>query len=54
MNNRTESEQHTVRLTEGFWMCDHEVTQQEYEQVMGNNPPHFKVPNHPVENITWK
>ncbi len=35
-------------------MCDHEVTQQEYEQVMGNNPSHFKGPNHPVENITWK
>lgn len=25
---------HTVTLTKGFWMCDHEVTQAEYEAVM--------------------
>lgn len=53
MNNGTENEL-TVKIAEGFWMSDHEVTQQEYEKVMGNNPSYFKGPNHPVENVRWE
>lgn len=35
---------HTVTLTKAFYMCDHEVTQAEYEAVMGegSNPSYFK------------
>lgn len=29
---------HTVRLTRGFWMMDHEVTQAEWFAVMGTRP----------------
>ena len=46
--------QHTVTLTQGFWMSDHEVTQSEYQAVMGNNPSVFKGDlNRPVETVSW-
>jgi len=46
--------QHTVTLTQGFWMSDHEVTQGEYQAVMGNNPSYFKGDlNRPVEQVSW-
>jgi hypothetical protein len=45
--------QHTVTLTKGFWLCDHEVTQAEYEAVMGNNPSYFKGADRPVEQVRW-
>ena len=46
--------QHTVTLTRGFWLSDHEVTQAEYQAVMGNNPSHFPGDlNRPVEMVTW-
>lgn len=34
----SDEHQHQVTLTRGFWMCDHEVTQAEYQTVMGVNP----------------
>jgi len=46
--------QHTVTLTQGFWLSDHEVTQSEYQAVMGNNPSYFKGDlNRPVEQVSW-
>lgn len=46
--------QHTVVLTQGFWLADHEVTQEEYEQVTGNNPSFFKgYPYRPVDQVSW-
>jgi len=44
---------HTVTLTEGFWMGKHEVTQSQWERVMGDNPSFFKGADRPVENVTW-
>jgi formylglycine-generating enzyme required for sulfatase activity len=32
---------HTVRLTHGFWIGEREVTQAEWEAVMGTRPSHF-------------
>ena len=31
----------------------HEVTQSQYESVMGANPSYFKGANNPVEQVTW-
>ncbi len=52
---RNEDEvQHPVTLSRGFWMSDHEVTQWEYESVVGNNPSHLKGnTNRPVEQVNW-
>ncbi|MBQ1795095.1 MAG: hypothetical protein II110_05385, partial [Treponema sp.] len=36
-----------------LWVCDHEVTQAEYQSVMGSNPSYFSGTNKPVENVSW-
>lgn len=51
----------TVNLTRAFYMCDHEVTQKEYKDIMGTNPSKFKTnpdkgeiqENRPVERVSW-
>lgn len=60
-----EGTNYTITLTKDFYICNHEVTQAEYEAVMGTNPSYFngssgKGPdsgeiqkNRPVENISW-
>jgi formylglycine-generating enzyme required for sulfatase activity len=45
---------HTVKITKGFYMGAFEVTQGQYQKVMGNNPSHFKGDdNLPVERVSW-
>lgn len=44
---------HTVVLTRGFWMCDHEVTQTEYQIVTRRSPSTSRGPDRPVENVSW-
>ena len=36
-----------------FSMSRYEVTQKEYQEVMGTNPSYFKGDNLPVEMVTW-
>jgi formylglycine-generating enzyme required for sulfatase activity len=39
---------------DGFWMGRHEVTQAEWQAVMGGNPSgHQAGGSHPVENVSW-
>lgn len=53
-DRRSDEVQHTVQLTRGFWLSDHEVTQGEYLGVMGVNPSYFQGdPNRPVEKVSW-
>lgn len=50
-----------VTLERDFYMCDHEVTQKEYQDIMGTNPSKFKTnpdkgeiqENRPVERVSW-
>jgi formylglycine-generating enzyme required for sulfatase activity len=42
-----------VTLTRSFHMGIHEVTQAEYEQVMGKNPSGFKGRTLPVDTVSW-
>ena len=44
---------HEVTLTRGFLMGIHEVTQAQYEQVMGQNPSNFKGATLPVETVSY-
>ncbi len=44
---------HVVRLTRGFEIGAYEVTQAQWESVMGVNPSRFKGPERPVENVSW-
>ncbi len=45
--------QHKVKLTKVFYMGITEVTQQQYEAVMGTNPSKFKGASNPVEQVSW-
>jgi formylglycine-generating enzyme required for sulfatase activity len=47
-----EDPQHSVTVS-SFYMSKHEVTQAEYEAVMGSNPSYFKGENLPVEQVSW-
>ena len=44
---------HRVTLKQGFWMGKYEVTQLQWESVMGENPSSFKGGNRPVEWVSW-
>ena len=48
--------QHEVRISEGYWMGKYEVTQGEWEAVMGESPSYFKScgPPCPVEEVSWE
>jgi formylglycine-generating enzyme required for sulfatase activity len=50
----SEAPQHRVRITKPFYLGVCEVTQAEYERLMGSNPSRFKgSPTRPVEQMTW-
>ncbi|NCC53221.1 MAG: formylglycine-generating enzyme family protein, partial [Spartobacteria bacterium] len=55
-NNGDNDEQavHTVRISEPYGLGKYEVTQREYQQVMGENPSRFKGTRRPVEMVSWK
>lgn len=44
---------HHVKLTKGFWMGKHPVTQAQWKAVMGVNPSFHKGKNLPVEYVSW-
>ncbi len=48
--------QHRVTLSRGYYMQTMEVTQGQWERVMGSNPSHFKNcgKNCPVEKVSWE
>lgn len=66
----SEGPQHPVVITKPYYLAIHEVTQRQYEAVMGNNPSVYQPSNPdkkladkvagidavnlPVDNITWK
>ncbi len=45
--------QHTVTLTASVYVCKHEITQAEWQSVMGWNESAFSGNDRPVEQVTW-
>ena len=47
---------HQVTISQPFYMGEYEVTQAQWQAVMGNNPSHFKDcgGNCPVEQVSWE
>ena len=45
--------QHKVCITKPFYLGESEVTQKQWEEVMGNNPSKFKGMYRPVEKVSW-
>lgn len=52
MQRETDETQHEVTVSD-FYIGNMEVTQSEYEKVMGENPSNFDGENLPVENVSW-
>jgi len=52
---RKDEDHHEVVITKGFFLMKHEVTQGEYQALMGNNPSKFSScgPDCPVETVSW-
>ena len=49
-----EGPQTEVTISRGFWLGKYELTQREYESVMGSNPSTFKGDlERPVERMSW-
>jgi len=48
--------QHRVRITKGFWMGKYEVTQRQWEALMGDNPSSHQHAgaDAPVEKVSWQ
>jgi formylglycine-generating enzyme required for sulfatase activity len=44
---------HVVTLTKPFYMGKYDVTQEQYQQVIGSNPSQFKDKDNPVEMVSW-
>jgi formylglycine-generating enzyme required for sulfatase activity len=62
MGSDIDESQHSVTLTKGFYMGKYQVTQEQYEAVMGSNPSRFKAAvagesgtpgKLPVEQVSW-
>ncbi|MDC0157888.1 formylglycine-generating enzyme family protein, partial [Verrucomicrobia bacterium] len=45
--------QHQVKLTNGFYLGKYELTQAQWEKVMGSDPSRFKGADRPVETVRW-
>jgi formylglycine-generating enzyme required for sulfatase activity len=53
--NKNEKPVHTVRITKPFYLGKYEVTQDQWQAVMGTNLSNFTGdPNRPVENVSWE
>ena len=46
--------QHEVTLTTPFYIGKYEVTQEQWNEVMGNNPSEIKGAKLPVTNVLWR
>ena len=44
---------HRVSITKPFYLGVTEVTQEQYQKVMGTNPSSFNGPQNPVETVSW-
>jgi formylglycine-generating enzyme required for sulfatase activity len=56
-NERDDDEKprHRVRISQPFYLGTYEVTQGQWQAVMGDNPSYFKgEPSLPVESVSWE
>ncbi|MBR5978818.1 MAG: formylglycine-generating enzyme family protein, partial [Verrucomicrobia bacterium] len=53
LGRKNDEVQHQVTLTQGYWLGKYEITQAQYEAVMGENPSYHKGADQPVEKVRW-
>jgi len=44
---------HQVTITNDFYLGKHEITQAQWQAVMGSNPSYYYGNNNPVDNVSW-
>jgi len=44
---------HEVTLEQAYYLGKYEVTQEQWVEIMGENPSYFKGDNNPVEYVSW-
>ncbi|WP_079913074.1 formylglycine-generating enzyme family protein [Paenibacillus sp. 32352] len=49
-----EAPEHKVTITKPFYLGKYEVTQEQWEELMGNNPSKFKGDKRPVDSVSWE
>ena len=49
-----EGPQHSVTLTEGYWMAETPCTQELWQAATGKSPSHFEGEQRPVEKVSWQ
>jgi len=49
----SDEEQKRVTMARPFWIGKHEVTQEQWQAVMGNDPSHSRGARNPVERVSW-
>ena len=52
-SSKDEQRVHQVKITQPFYLGVYQVTQAEYQMVMGENPSHFHGETRPVERVSW-
>ncbi|MBM4040202.1 MAG: hypothetical protein FJ290_16980 [Planctomycetes bacterium] len=50
---RSDEGQKRVTIDKPFWIGKYEVTQEQWQAMMGRNPARFHGPMNPVENVSW-
>ena len=53
VNTGSREPAHKVTLAKPFYLGKREVTQEQWEKVMGRNPSEFKGAKNPVEDVSW-
>jgi len=48
-----ENPAHPIRITKALEIGKYEVTQAQWESVLGTNPSYFKGADRPVERVSW-
>ena len=49
-----ERPRHTVEISRAFYLGRHEVTQEQWRTLIGNNPAAFAGDRRPIENVSWR
>ena len=53
LGRNNDEEAHIVTLTKPFYIGKYEITQSQYEKIIGKNPSKFEGNNKPVDSITY-
>ncbi len=50
---RPDETPHEVKISKSYYLGIYEVTQEQYDKVMGHNPSAFQGAKNPVETVSW-